>query len=144
METPMIRWASFATLLLTVLLLAGCGPKGPTIVKVSGVAQRNGQPVPDIELTFHPAVGRPSWGITDAQGRFTLHYDRDFPDGVVVGKHKVTVRGRPYATQAEEFSGKVTGPADIGAIREKFGDPEKTPLEFDITKATSDLVVPLD
>jgi hypothetical protein len=139
----MFRWAMFSSLLLSVVPLAGCGPKGPTIVKVSGVAQRNGQPVPDIELTFHPAVGRPSWGITDAQGRFSLNYDRDFT-GAVVGKHKVTVRGRPYATQAEEFSGKVTGPADIGAIREKFGDAEKTPLEFEITKATSDLIVPLD
>ena len=136
----------FGRLLAGVLLIAalqGCTPEGPEVVEIAGVATRGGKPVPNIELTFHPDSGRPSWGTTDEDGRFYLRYDRD-QDGAVVGHHKVTVRGRQPQSAAEEFSGKITAPPEIAAIREKFGNVDTTPLGFDIKESNDDLQVPLD
>src|SRR5690242_11382335 len=121
-------------------LLAGCGASGPKVVRVSGTLMRKNQPLPNVELMFHPAYGRPSHGTTDAAGKFSLNYTRE-EDGAVLGKHKVTLRARQYANPAEEFAGKSSVPADILALTEKYGDKDKTPLEIEITKATSDLVV---
>ena len=94
-------------------------------------------------LTFYPANGRPSWGVTDEEGRFSLHYTRG-REGAVVGKHKVTVRGRQAQSAAEEISGQVKTPPDIAALREKFGNLETTPLSFEITEPRKDLEVALD
>jgi len=74
----------------------GRGPGGPTVVPISGTAIRGGPPVAGIELSFHPETGRPSWANTGAAGRLTLSYSRD-RDGAVLGRHRVTVRGRERA-----------------------------------------------
>ena len=69
------------------LLLTGCG-SGPKLAPVIGVLTYKGTPMPNVQLDFSPEQGRPSWGQTDAEGRFTLEYDPDHK-GVILGKHKV-------------------------------------------------------
>jgi hypothetical protein len=126
-----------------LLVVCGCAPKGPEIVPISGTALRSGKPVPNIELMFYPASGRPSWGVTDEAGRFSLHYSRE-QEGALVGRHKVTVRGRQPQSAAEEFAGTITAPPEIGELRAKFGSLDTTPLVIEITKRDADLQVVLD
>jgi hypothetical protein len=118
---------------MATALLAGCGGGGPKIVKVSGTATRGGQPVKDFVINFIPEKGRPAWGFTDPDGRYTVHYSRD-QDGVAVGKYKVYLRYGPHdpQTQFAIYEKRFQYPPEIKAIEDKYGSPEKSPLEFDI------------
>jgi hypothetical protein len=128
---------------LLVLVLGGCSPEGPEVVPVEGVATLGGEPVPNLELNFFPEEGRPSWGVTDAKGRFKLNYTRG-QDGARVGKHRVTVRGGPPASAAEEISGRAAESPEVALLRQKFATAETTPLVIEITKPTKSLEVSLD
>jgi hypothetical protein len=142
MRSFVFRAAGLLALTCT-LSLSGCSHEGPKVVAVSGTATHNGAPIPNVELTFHPAVGRPSWGFTDEAGHFSLNYTRD-QDGAVVGKHKVTVRAKPPGSPEEEFSGRSSAPPYMAELREKYGDAADSPLEIDIQEAVSDLEIKLD
>lgn len=152
METPPVTrrralrlrcWPALAAFAALVAPTAGCGSAGPKVVPVAGTATRGGKPVADVELTFHPEKGRPSWANTEADGRFRLDYSRD-RDGAVLGRHRVTVRGRQPRSAAEEFAGKIPHPAEVREIVARYGNVETTPLVIEITGPTDDLVVPLD
>ena len=97
-----------------ILSAAGCGSGGPDMVDVSGTATRNGQPVPNIDIYFQPAEGRPSLGTTDEQGRFKMQYTHD-QSGVRVGHHTVYVIYNP----ADGIGAK--RPADLDQIVKKYG-----------------------
>src|SRR5262245_56440785 len=80
---------------------AGCGG-GAGVVKVTGTLTYKGTPVTNAYIDFVPADGqRPSWGATDAQGRFALEYDEK-TKGAAVGKHKVSVRMKPTTVAEQE------------------------------------------
>lgn len=85
---------------LLLSLAAGCG-ESSNIVPVTGVLTFKGKPVTNAFVDFLPKHGRPSWGQTDATGRFTLNYDREH-DGALIGRHKVSVRMRPTTTAEQE------------------------------------------
>ncbi len=44
-----------ATLILTFLVLPGCGPKGPALGEVTGKVTINGAPAPGVIVNFSPA-----------------------------------------------------------------------------------------
>ncbi len=134
-----------ARLLVVVLLLScGCG-QGPKIVTVTGMVTRQGKPVPHVVLTFVPEHGRPSWGETDEQGRFNLHYDRH-QEGAVVGKHTVSVQFKPRDPGEEEAfqTGKKRKPKELQAILQKYGKPDTSPLVVEITKNGQQLDLKVD
>lgn len=85
-------WRS-AALLAVLGTLAGCGgetaPDRPDLGDVSGVVTLDGQPLPDVIVTFNPEKGRPSMGRTDAEGKYVLHYLDE--DGAVLGTHTVSI-----------------------------------------------------
>lgn len=89
-----------AALACAVLVAAcGCGPSGPKTAAVSGVILDDGQPVPNVEVVFYPNTdGKPSYGSTDAEGRFDLKYSAEI-QGAVIGFHRVSISpgapGRP-------------------------------------------------
>jgi hypothetical protein len=134
-----------AACLVFVVGLSGCGSDAPKIVPISGTVTRNNQPVPNLYLNFMPDTGRPSWGVTDSEGRFKLHYDRDY-DGAVVGKHKVFVQFKPGTVEAEleMLAGKLKQPPELEAILEKYGSEQTTTKEVEITKADTNFVLELD
>jgi hypothetical protein len=133
------RLAALAFLLAGVFVTAGCS-SGPKIVKVSGVATYKGQPVPNLRLNFQPEHGRPSWGDTDANGRFTLEYDAQ-NKGALVGKHTVSARYQASSPE-EEMSGKV--PPSVKVILDKYGDMMNSPLKVEITGPTDNLELKFD
>ncbi len=118
------------------VVVAGCGGDGPKVVKITGTVTRGGQPVKDLVVNFVPETGRPSWGFTDPQGQYTLHYTKD-QDGAVLGKHRVFVKYDPRDPEINLAitEGRFQYPPDIRAIEQKYGNLETTPLEFDVQKA---------
>lgn len=101
MVSLQIRLRSCALPLL-LLGLIGCGGGGPRIVKVSGTLSFKGKPVTNAYIDFIPVDGqRPSWGMTDEQGHFTLEYD-DKTKGAHTGAHKVSIRMRPTTVAEQE------------------------------------------
>ena len=83
----MRRWVAVGGV-LAAFLAAGCG-QSPT-VKVSGTVTIKGQPAENVQVTFLPADGRPSSGVTDAQGKFELSTFTN-GDGAMPGEQTVTL-----------------------------------------------------
>jgi hypothetical protein len=131
---------------LLLVVLTGCSG-GPRIVRISGTVTRAGKPVPNIVVNFMPEEGRPSWGSTDEQGHYTLHYDRD-QDGAVTGRHQVSVEYSPRNPGAEDIEarggGKPTVPQELQAILQKYGNPETTPLKVEVNKNNQVIDIQLD
>jgi len=79
-------------LALGLVILVGCtSGDQPPLATVSGKVTLNGEPLPNVEIAFEPEKGRPSYGLTDATGKYDLVYIRD-TRGAKVGKHKITVK----------------------------------------------------
>ncbi len=131
-----------AILPLLVIFAGGCD-NGPRVVPVKGVVMRGGQPFKaSLIVTFYPeSGGRPSTGVTDAEGRFELKFDKD-TKGAAVGTHKVVVAFRPR--NPTEEGGNAAFHPDQDAILEKFGKKESTALSVEISHAESDLQLKLD
>ena len=80
----------FSVILLVPILIAGCGPGGPTIAPVSGVVTLDGKPVEGAAVGFVAVGDGPvANGTTDAEGRYTLTCLNQ--SGAVVGDYKVVV-----------------------------------------------------
>ena len=77
---------------IVCVILVGCGSRGdrPELGTVTGRVTLNGEPLRNVEVSFVPASGRPSYGETNDDGIYELVYIRDVK-GAKVGKHKVTV-----------------------------------------------------
>ena len=123
----------------------GCGSGGPEVVAVSGTVTRGDRPVGRLVVNFWPDHGRPSWGLTDADGHYTLKYDKD-RDGAVTGRHKVWVQKKPGSPkdEADMANGLVTLPPEINAIIEKYGDQKTTPLFVEVKENNQVIDLPLD
>lgn len=85
-------------LLAATVLLAGCGKAPYDTASVSGRVTVNGQPVPKAAVMFQPIAtggknnpGPGSYGVTDADGRYTLKLVGLETGGAVVGKNKVRI-----------------------------------------------------
>lgn len=73
-------------------LLAGCGGGDrPDLAPVSGKVTLDGKPLDGARVIFEPEEGRPSYGMTNESGEFTIEYATDVP-GAVVGSHTVRIR----------------------------------------------------
>ncbi len=126
--------------LLVLVSLTGCGPS--ETVPVKGTLLRGGKPLPNYALTFHPEKGRPSVAVTDAEGKFEMVYT-DKLRGVVRGKHKIYVHFAPPPVASYDPA-LTAAPADAQAIKEKYGSPQTTQKEIEITSPQLDLQLTLD
>jgi hypothetical protein len=145
--------ASTLVALPVLLALAGCG-KGdyPEMAKVTGTVTYKGKPVPNMMVNFMPTAGRPSWGKTDASGRYEMIYDSDYK-GVKMGHHKVYFTppanmtidgGTSKASRKAVAEAAGLTPDEMAAIREKYGAEETTKLEVDVKKDPEVLDLKLD
>jgi hypothetical protein len=131
---------------LLVLIVVGCSDGGPKVVRVSGVVQRSGKPLPNVAITLTPIDGgRPSWALCDQSGRFTMQYTVN-QDGAQVGKHRVHVEFPPLSPQEENdlAMGKKKRPPDQKVILAKYGNSAKSSLMVDVTESGDSLTINLD
>jgi len=63
------------SIVLTGLGLSGCGDANMNVAPVSGTVTLDGAPLQSASVTFQPQEGgRPSFGVTNEQGRYVLEY----------------------------------------------------------------------
>ena len=82
---------------ISVAILPGCGGRDYQVVPVAGKVTHGGKPLANIHVSFQPrgdaadraTPGPGSFGVTDAQGRYTLRTVDPEEDGAVVGTHVV-------------------------------------------------------
>jgi hypothetical protein len=79
-----------AAAVLLAVALAGCG-QSQNVAEVSGTVTLGGQPLPNAIVKFAPKeAGVPSFGRTDASGKYRLQYTRDVA-GAEIGEHTVSI-----------------------------------------------------
>ncbi len=72
--------------------VVGCGGDHPDVGRVNGKVTLDGSPLVAATVMFQPTgSGRASYGVTDAQGSYTLDYV-DGVKGAVIGSHKVIIK----------------------------------------------------
>lgn len=78
---------------LMLLSIYGCGGDSsrPAISTVTGIVTLDGNPLENATIMFQPDNGRPSSGMTDQTGRYTLEYAAGVP-GAAEGAHTVIIR----------------------------------------------------
>ena len=106
------------------MIPAGCTREPYEVVPFSGTVTWQGKPVPDLAIFFEPEVGRPSNGITDESGRFTMIYTLK-RNGVQKGKGKLYFDYSPMI--GADVSGQWT------KTIKKYGR-DNTPLLLDVQK----------
>src|SRR5262245_14949605 len=128
------------------LLLAGCSRGGPEIVPIEGNLTYQGEPVPNVRIYFVPTSGRPSWGISDDNGRFVLDYDLDH-DGAKVGTHTIWLvdQGQnvdPTLAMSGAATRKKRSP-ELAAVIAKHAQ-DKSTLQVEVKKADRNFQLKLD
>ncbi len=120
------RMALLALVAAAALVCGGCGERRPQTAPVIGTVTYRGQPVEGATVVFAGAAGRPSMGITDATGEFTLTTFKP-RDGALPGEHAVTVT---KAADAGNDVIDVRGPASVvrPVLPMHYGAPARTPL----------------
>jgi predicted small lipoprotein YifL len=137
-----------ASSILMGLLAIGCGNKGPSVVPVSGTVTHSGKPVPNLFINFEPESGRPSWAVSDEQGKFVAKYDST-QDGMVTAKHKVWFQWRPRDPKDQMIEqgfakGKSSKTAEVKEILKKYGNRDNPEVSIEIKQATPNLEIKLD
>ena len=124
---------------LLLVSLSGCTNEPYQVAPVSGIVTLDGQPVAQVAVMFQPVAvdgnvnpGPGSYGITDAEGRYSLRLVGKESAGGVVGKNKV--RFDPY-------SDEVADPSDDRPFRPKKAMP-KIPSKYNRVEALFEFDVP--
>jgi hypothetical protein len=122
--------------LVEALAVLGCGDGRPKRVPASGQVLIDGQPLKHGFVRFAPSDSRASTGELDQNGHFVLTCF-EIGDGVVPGKHKVTLMGqeaigeetikwhapKKYASAGTSgLEQEITGPTDAIKIELTWGD----------------------
>ncbi|WP_153556117.1 carboxypeptidase-like regulatory domain-containing protein [Roseimaritima sediminicola] len=127
-----------AALLLIPVLLTGCTPD-TGYYDVAGVVTHNGQPVPKVFITFHPAntdVHPEAMAMTDEEGRFELAVGST--PGVPPGEHTV------WAMDPAALNGGATSDApEYKAVITKYA-PGASTYKVTIDQDETDLELKLD
>jgi hypothetical protein len=137
----LFAWFAVACLLLP---LVGCGGGG--YVPVSGTVQLDGQPLADAKLIFEPigdsagnTAGSPSYGRTDADGRYTLRSPVADKNGAAIGKHRVRIvtATAPEYTEAQMTKARET----LRKQEEQGGNPAAEITDEQVRNYLGDTVV---
>jgi len=98
---------------------SGCGESRPATAPVSGRVTYQGKPVPDGQIMFHPAHGRPAMGAIGPDGGFTLTTFKP-GDGALLGHHRVTIEATRVTGDfpTEDLKGKGKR-LDVGTVSDK-------------------------
>ena len=119
------------SLLFAGLAMAGCGNPNLSVAPVSGTVTLDGTPLKKASVMFQPNDGgRPSFGVTNDQGRYVLEYSLN-ELGAKVGVCTVRV-----TTENRSDDGKVT--------KEMVPKRYKTsPIEVQVESKSNTIDIPL-
>src|SRR5262249_7760544 len=136
------KWSPLGTLL--AVALAGCG-SASNLGAGTGTLTYKGKPGTNAYVDFNAEHGRPSWGQTDEQGRFTLEFDRKHK-GALLGKHKVSVRMKPTTVAEQEAVMEGRQPPISREMKEFFDkySAERSNKEVTIDKKTREVKLERD
>lgn len=136
---------AWCSLILLSLGCAGCGGGGPPLAKVSGKVTCQGQPVAKLVVHFVPQGAHESWGGTDNDGVYHLHYDRQ-RDGAVIGKHNVWVEVRPSNPKEDHAlqAGTLKLHSALEQILAKYGNAQAPALSVEVREDNQVVDLALD
>lgn len=150
------RSSLFLLLGLAALLCGGCGPIEPDVTAAGGVVTINGNPINNVEVRFVPVdqaldgnyIAR---GVTDEEGKFTLHFPGKTDSGVVIGTHKVMVLegpvpegGRGQSEEAQMEALKFEKSLKNRPIPKIYMSLSQTPISVVVTEGKSDYSIELE
>ncbi|MCC9607806.1 carboxypeptidase regulatory-like domain-containing protein [Blastopirellula sp. JC732] len=124
-----------------VVAAIGCGGDAntPPLGEVTGHVTLNGEPLDGATVEFIPENGRPSIGLTDGGGNYSLQFRADTP-GAVLGKHSVRI------TSQRSASGGEGGDEFVAARKEtvpvQYND--ETTLSVEVKSGSNKLDFPLE
>jgi len=98
-----MRYLSLFIAILTLLVLTvGCGDGKLATIKVTGTVTYEGEPLAGASIAFSPKIqgeGHPAYGITDANGNYTLQTQLGNVDGgTTAGEYTVIISKREQTT----------------------------------------------
>ena len=145
--------------LITSLVITGCGPAGLKTQFVEGIVTLNGQPLDGALVTFTPVTQTPdnvsATGITDETGRYTLTaigstISGEAGKGTIAGDHVVTIVKREtiITGQRRGSDGSLAttsdGQPEMSSITriitpQVYSQPDKTPLRATVQRGTNNL-----
>ena len=132
---------------LVSVMFVGCGGSdAPPTAPISGVVMMQGQPVPNVNVTFYPKSGRPATGRTNAEGRFKLTTLKP-GDGAVIGTHKIAVTNDASndASSSPPMPGMPGYEAYMSSqkkgVASRFADPEKSGLTMVVEAPADDVTL---
>ncbi len=144
----MIRRQLAVLFVFSATILSGCsgGPTIPELAEVEGVVKdKAGNGLSEIYVLVMPepskdrVVGQPSWGETDANGRFVVYYQNDkTKPGATVGKVRVVLEDIKAANfgreeqEAQDGSNEAQGGSMNRRFNAKYLTAATTDLKFDI------------
>lgn len=139
-------FSSVIPLVLCALVVAsGCGPSGPTMVKVKGTVEFKGEPLHGGKITFNPKnpkEGHVAQSDIGESGEFELSTFKS-GDGAVAGDYLVSVISVLEGSEVLEKD-RGLGIGGKSVIPERYGDPKTSKLEESLTEAKEDLVIKLE
>jgi hypothetical protein len=122
-----------------LILAAGCGRSGLDLVPVTGVVQRGGTPLSQVQVNSFPQSGPMATGMTDSQGRFSL--STSGKRGAVPGNHVLVLTPpRPPEGFAMPGIGEVMTKPVVGGtnvIDAALQTAEESPLKFSVESGAS-------
>lgn len=127
-------------------LIAGCGKDdGPQLAEASGTVTYKGQPVDEANVVFIPDAGGPaSYGMTDAEGKFSLTTGSE--SGAMVGTGKVAITAYVQLDEPkeeEDLTEEDLKKMSESRIPEKYGRVETSGLTATIS-ADSENSIPFE
>ena len=130
-------------LTLIVVCLGCSGERVPKLTEVEGTLTMDGQPLPEVKVTFLPDpekenTGRQATAVTDASGRFVMMYEgpKGKVPGVSAGWNRVILKDMIAANTSRDEK-----PLPI-RFAAKYGDVEDTPLRYEIKTGEKQTIDP--
>lgn len=143
----------FLIMAVASVLLVGCdAAEGPDVADVNGYIKMDGEPLANAKVQFVPqdaAVGRPSWGKTDAEGYYALQYSSS-KSGAMLGEHIVRISTGGSAEE-DEYGNLVSGPSpetvpakyNVKSTLSRTVDPGENEINFELD-SEGEIIDPLD
>jgi len=141
-----MRYIMSSFVLLSLIMLAGCGPKSDGNVFVTGTITKGGEPLEDARVVFIPesGTGESAGGRTDENGRFVLTTSTGSDaSGTKPGEYRVTISktrtewdGRSYHPVRGDDPDEelVKDEKIIQLLPAQYGNFAQTPLKAVVTE----------